>query len=98
MFLDCIREKRFLDLHLLLSCFRLDFHLVQLFFVCMPSLGPFHDKNHILFATLFCFRMPNGNIGFSYHFILCLLFYEAVYLVAQYARRGIKRMEAVSLL
>ncbi|WVZ55096.1 hypothetical protein U9M48_005805 [Paspalum notatum var. saurae] len=37
--------------------FGLDFHLVQLFFVCMPSL--------------------------------------AVYLVAQYARREIKRMEAV---
>ncbi|KAM7518770.1 hypothetical protein LguiB_017732 [Lonicera macranthoides] len=48
--------------------FGIDFHLVQLFFVCMPSLG-----------------IPTHKI---------LFLVTAVYLVAQYARYEMRRMEA----
>ena len=34
--------------------FRLDFHLVQLFFVCMPSLGLFHEKSPFSIRCMIC--------------------------------------------
>ena len=85
----------FVDFYNPFLFFRLDFHLVQLFFVCMPSLGLLHDKLYSCLIRV-CFGMPNVKLCvLLYVYIVALFWSAAVYLVAQYARREIKRMEAV---
>ncbi|KAI5600712.1 hypothetical protein BDE02_01G043400 [Populus trichocarpa] len=76
--------------------FRLDFHLVQLFFICLPSLG---ISSHVFHIAIYIFKcvllLVLLLLSKRMHIRFCPFFLAtAVYLVAQYARHEMKKMDA----